>query len=81
MKIAIEVEELTAQMYRARCPALPGCVARGESLDAVTWEMDRAVRGYLASLEVPPPIEVEQQQNVRSQAASGQLMAYADVGV
>jgi len=70
MKVAVSVIQESEKLYRARCLSLPGCVVTGESLPAVTREMDCAIRGYLASLKVPPPSEVEQQQDVRFQDPS-----------
>jgi predicted RNase H-like HicB family nuclease len=46
--------------YSAYVPELPGCVAAGESIDAVEWLIRDAIRLHVASLQfhgqpVPPP--------------------------
>ena len=46
--------------FAAYVPELPGCVATGESLDAVEWLIRDAIRLHVATLrfhgrQVPPP--------------------------
>lgn len=59
MKVAIRIDVKTTGVYRASCPALPGCVAFGRSHEEARQKIDQAVRGYLASLDVPVPMRLE----------------------
>lgn len=59
MKIAIEVEETTAQKCRAWCPALPGCAAVGGSRKEAQSKLREAVHGYIASLNASAPSQLE----------------------
>jgi len=61
MKVAIRIDLKTAGVYRASCPALPGCVVFGRSHEEARQKIDQAVRGYLASLDVPVPRRLEQE--------------------
>lgn len=59
MRIVIEVLEISAGAFRARCPALPGCVAVGRSAEDVQSRMAEAVRSYLVSFDVADPERLE----------------------
>ena len=61
MKIAVKVRQEQTGVYRAWCPALPGCTARGQTFEEVKAGMDKALRAYLSSLNVivPPGLEQE----------------------
>ena len=58
MKIAVEVTELTTELYRARCLVLPGCTVLGRSREEVEDRIAVAVRAYVASLDVSVPVDV-----------------------
>lgn len=58
MKLAIEVTEISSSLYRARCPSLPGCLVLGPSLEEAQERMLRAIRAYVASLDVPDCVEL-----------------------
>ena len=65
MRVYVDIVQTTDRTWRAACPSLPGCVVVAASIEAVAHEMDCAIRAYLASLEVPPPRSIQQDQNVR----------------
>jgi predicted RNase H-like HicB family nuclease len=58
MKITVEIVQLSAEEYRARCPALPGCVVSGQSHEEVMAKANQAIDGYLASLDAVFPWEI-----------------------
>lgn len=60
MKLIVKVQQSQGK-FRAWCPALPGCRAHGESHDHARKQLEEAIRGYLASLNVAPPAMLEQQ--------------------
>ena len=54
------VIEGSDESFAAYVPELPGCVATGESIDAVEWLIRDAIRLHVATLAfhgdpVPPP--------------------------
>ena len=55
MKLVVRIMQECDGRYRAWCPALPGCVVRGSSREEVTRKMQEAIGGYLASLNVVIP--------------------------
>ncbi len=61
MKVTVKIRRQLTGDYRAWCPALPGCAVLGKSPDDVKQKMDQAIRGYLASLNVPTLSGLEQQ--------------------
>jgi len=52
MKIAIRITQRGNGVYRASCPALPGCIVHGKSKEEMKPKIVGAVAGYLASLDV-----------------------------
>ena len=58
MKIAILILASTDGQYVARCPSLPGCMARANTRQSAEHKMRDAVAGYLASMDVPLPLRV-----------------------
>ena len=58
MKLAIHIVRVAHNSYRAWCPALPGCVVHGESRQAAHAKIGGAIEGYLASLDVALPREL-----------------------
>ena len=65
MKLAVKITEVADGHFRASCPALPGCVAAGESVDETRRRMALAVEGYIRSMnaatnwEISEPVEPE----------------------
>jgi predicted RNase H-like HicB family nuclease len=57
MKLVVRIAREPTGEYRAWCPMLPGCDAQGASRDEALANMDSAVRGYLACLNVVVPME------------------------
>ena len=55
MNIVIKVCKESEGNYRAWCPALPGCFARGHSHTEVWQKIEEAIRGYLSSMNVALP--------------------------
>lgn len=53
MEFAVTITTRSDGSYVARCPALPGCQVASKQLDGLPDEMERLVRGYLASLHRP----------------------------
>ena len=58
MKIGIVIDLIKPGHWRSRCPSLPGCEAIGPSKQDTLRNIDLAVRGYLASLDVAFPLEL-----------------------
>ena len=61
MRFAVNISEVSGAGYRAQCPSLPGCTVFGRSPDEARQQATRAILGYLASLDVavPPELEVD----------------------
>lgn len=59
MKLAVRIRCDAGGGWRAWCPALPGCSARGSSAGEATRLINEAVRGYVDSLRLtcPPALE------------------------
>ncbi len=55
MEVATLILASTDGQYVARCPSLPGCVARADTRESAEHKLRDAVAGYLASLDVPLP--------------------------
>ncbi len=58
MKLAIKIEQQPNGMYRACCPSLPGCSVYGQTKQDAHVKIGMAVHGYLASLDVCLPREL-----------------------
>ena len=58
MKLVIKIAEERAGVFRAWCPALPGCRASAPSREEARIRIREAVEGYLASLNVALPREL-----------------------
>ena len=58
MKIAIVIELIEPGHWRSCCPSLPGCEVIGPSKQDALRNIDLGVRGYLASLNVALPLEL-----------------------
>jgi predicted RNase H-like HicB family nuclease len=59
MKIAITIAMIEPGRWHSCCPSLPGCRAIGRSRADVARKINLALRGYLASLDVAVPLEVD----------------------
>ncbi len=59
MIFTIVISEIGPDWYRALCQSLPGCIAYGTTAQEASREMVTAMRGYLASLDMPEPVELE----------------------
>jgi len=57
VKILIETARQANGVYRAWCPALPGCAVYAETREQAQSRIRDAVVGYLASMDVPLPRE------------------------
>jgi len=66
MTICMKVKQIGAGRYEAFCPSLPGCVARGDTVDDALDELAGAMRGYLASLHDFLPGRLETNVAVKS---------------
>ena len=60
MKLAVKITELADGQFRASCPALPGCVAAGGSVDETRRQMALAVEGYIRSLNAATNWEISE---------------------
>jgi predicted RNase H-like HicB family nuclease len=60
MRILVKVKMESQESYRAWCPSLPGCTARGQSPQEARQNVQHAIRGYLSSLDVVPPAVLEE---------------------
>jgi predicted RNase H-like HicB family nuclease len=57
--MVIKIAECTDASYSAWCPALPGCAVRAKSEQEARRRIRDAVSGYLASLDVALPRELD----------------------
>jgi len=58
MKMAIRIKQQANGDYWAWCPSLPGCSICGRTKDDAHSRIDMAVHGYLTSLDVCLPREL-----------------------
>jgi predicted RNase H-like HicB family nuclease len=58
MKLVIRIKQQLNGSYRAYCPSLPGCCVCGQTKEDAYSKINLAVRGYLASLDVCLPREL-----------------------
>jgi len=59
MKLTVRITRKIDGFYRAVCPALPGCVVFAETRADAESKISQAVEGYLASLDVALPRELD----------------------
>ena len=64
MKVLTKLIRRPDGQYRAWCPALPGCTINADSQQEAQDKIERAVRGYLASLDVALPRELERMAHI-----------------
>ena len=55
MKLNVKIVRCSSGVYRAWCPALPGCIVTAMSEKGARQRIEEAVGGYLAKLEVNLP--------------------------
>jgi antitoxin HicB len=60
------IEQDEDGVYVASCPALPGCITQGRTLDEVRANVREALEVYIETLresgqEIPPPRDVQVQ--------------------
>ena len=63
MKIAVRISQMKDNKYRADCKSLPGCVVTAESYEDAEAQVQHAVEGYLASLNVVHTVKLETDGN------------------
>jgi len=57
--IAVVIAMVEPGHWHSRCPSLPGCEAIGTSKQDVLRNIDLAIRGYLAGLDVASAPELD----------------------
>ena len=74
MRISVRINPTKDSKYRAACHSLPGCVITADSYEDAVMRIQRAVEGYMASLNVAHPIRLEIHRNTqRSEVAVSTL--------
>jgi predicted RNase H-like HicB family nuclease len=58
MKLVIRIKQQLNGSYRASCPSLPGCCVFARTKEEAHSKIGLAVQGYLASLDVCLPREL-----------------------
>ena len=58
MRLVIKIKQRPNGTYWACCPSLPGCSVCGQTKEDARSRIDLAVQGYLASLDVCLPREL-----------------------
>lgn len=61
MKFVISMVKESPERWHAWVPELPGCSVCGRSRLEISQKIDQAIRGYLSSLDVPIPSELEEE--------------------
>ena len=59
MKIVVIIVELSSEMFKAHCPAMPGCLVLGGSRQEALDRMSKAVAGYVASFDATSPEKLD----------------------
>lgn len=59
MKMLVKITQSANSQFRAWCPSLPGCRAAAESREEAMWAIEKAIRAYLASMNVSEPAHLE----------------------
>jgi predicted RNase H-like HicB family nuclease len=70
MQLPIKIANKSHEGWQAWCPPLPGCWVRGASREEVQEKIQSAVAGYLASMEVALPRELERRFQVEDVTAT-----------
>jgi predicted RNase H-like HicB family nuclease len=69
MQMAIRIAKRPDGSFSAWCPALPGCVVCARTKEAAQSRIQDAVAGYLSSLDVALPRELETRLQAEMQPA------------
>ena len=59
MRLVVQISKVNNGCYRACCPALPGCAVVAQTQREAHEKITTAVEGYIASLDVTLPRELE----------------------
>ena len=78
MRIFVSIVQEADDRWKAWVPELPGCAARGKSQQEVSERIERAIRSYLASWDVPVPTDLQQEVIRLEPAMAAGSSAYAD---
>ena len=78
MRIFVSLVQESDNRWKAWVPELPGCAARGKSQQEVSERIERAIRSYLASWDVPVPTDLEQEIVRLEPAAMAGASSFAD---
>jgi predicted RNase H-like HicB family nuclease len=66
MQLVVRIADSTGGMYRAWCPALPGCAIYGNSRNEAQARIQQAVQGYVEHMDVALPRELARQRRLAS---------------
>lgn len=59
MKIPIVVRQMSADLWRAHSPSLPGCTVEAATIEAAQDGMGMAVAAYISSLDAALPSRID----------------------
>ena len=59
MKIRIVVRQMSAELWRAHSPSLPGCTVEAATMEAAQDGMGIAVAAYISSLDAALPSRID----------------------
>jgi predicted RNase H-like HicB family nuclease len=59
MRLTVKIIHIGPNGFRAVCPSLPGCHARGRSQQEAVENIHTAIQGYLASMNAVVPQSIE----------------------
>ena len=68
MKLTIKIAKCPDAAYAAWCPALPGCAVRAATREEAQHRIQDALRGYLTSLDVALPRELDKRLHTEEMA-------------
>jgi len=68
--MVIKITRCVDESYLASCPALPGCAVRGKTQDEAQERIKDAIAGYLTSLNVALPRELNRKFHAEMQPAA-----------
>ena len=60
MDVTVKITSPQEGEFKAECPTMPGCQAKGRSLDEAKENIRQAIIGYVASLGAVPPENVNE---------------------
>lgn len=59
MNLVVKTTQQSDGTIKAWCPALPGCQVTAGNDEEVHERLQTAIRGYLASMDVVPPADLQ----------------------